>query len=144
MIRAAGIMFLTDAGQVLLLRRGPGGDWPGAWNFPGGKEEPEDGGDLEKTAVREVTEEIGSLPDGERAVITRRICANETTLPPGTPINPVPPIGDLVDYTTFLQRVPETFSVTLSDEHTAYAWINPQDVLEDNAMPAPIEGDHPG
>lgn len=122
-------MFLTDNGEVLLLRRGAGGDWPGAFAFPGGKEEPEDKGDLEKTATRETKEEIGFLPTGDRAVLCRRISLNQDTLPPDEPVNMVPPQGEPVDYTTFLQRVPSTFQVELSDEHTAYLWMKPAEAL---------------
>ena len=36
MIRAAGILFETTDGRVLLLRRGALGDYPGGWAPPGG------------------------------------------------------------------------------------------------------------
>lgn len=56
MARAAGIMFLHD-GRVFLGKRGPDGDAPGTWAFPGGKIE--SGETPEQAARREVAEEIG-------------------------------------------------------------------------------------
>ena len=122
MIKAAGIMFLNDAGEVLLLKRGPGGDWPGAWCFPGGQQEGDE--TLEQTAVRECGEEMGFYPPGQRRVWTRRISDNQ--YPPGVEqpvtVNPVPPIGDPVDYTTFIQRIEGRFDPLLNGEHTSFAW----------------------
>jgi 8-oxo-dGTP pyrophosphatase MutT (NUDIX family) len=36
--KAAGILFVTPDRQALFLKRGPGGDHPGEWCFPGGGE----------------------------------------------------------------------------------------------------------
>jgi 8-oxo-dGTP pyrophosphatase MutT (NUDIX family) len=123
-IKAAGIMFLNDAGEVLLLKRGPGGDWPGAWCFPGGKQKGDE--TPEQTAVRECEEELGYCPPGPRRVWARRISDNQ--FPPGeeqpADVNPVPPIGDPVDYTTFLQRVEGRFDPQLNGEHTDFAWCS--------------------
>jgi 8-oxo-dGTP pyrophosphatase MutT (NUDIX family) len=119
-VRAAGIMFITPAKEVLFLKRGPGGDWPGAFCFPGGKQE--DGETLEETAVRETEEELGFCPDGKRAVWTRRISDNTCVDPQQQPINPDPPLGEPVDYTTFIQAVPERFDPKLNGEHTGFAW----------------------
>lgn len=135
MIKAAGIMFLTDAGETLLLKRGPGGDWPGAWCFPGGKVE--DGETVDQAAVRECKEELGFCPGGERQFWTRQISDNQ--FPPGldqpADVNPVPPIGEPVDYTTFLQRVKDRFDPKLNGEHTAFSWCKVEN------PPAPL---HPG
>jgi len=114
-------MFLTDDGETLLLKRGPGGDWPGAWCFPGGKQE--DGETIEEAAKRECVEELGFLPKGPRMEWTRRISANEAPIPEEN-VNPVPPIGDKVDYTTFIQRVGQPFIPRLNGEHTAFTWIH--------------------
>lgn len=56
MPNAAGIMFLHD-GAVFLGKRGPDGDEPGTWAFPGGKIEPDE--TPERAARREVYEEVG-------------------------------------------------------------------------------------
>jgi 8-oxo-dGTP pyrophosphatase MutT (NUDIX family) len=123
-IKAAGIMFLNDAGEVLLLKRGPGGDWPGAWCFPGGEQKGDE--TVEETAMRECKEELGFCPEGHRRVWARRISDNQ--FPPGeeqpADVNPVPPIGDPVDYTTFLQRVEGRFDPQLNGEHTDFAWCS--------------------
>jgi 8-oxo-dGTP pyrophosphatase MutT (NUDIX family) len=132
MIKAAGILFLTTAGEALFLKRGPGGDWPGAWCFPGGATEGDES--AEETAKRETIEELGFLPDGERTILARRISTNEAPVPAET-INPVPPLGDPVDYTTFLQATPERFDPKLNGEHTGFAWATPND------PPEPL---HPG
>jgi len=132
MIRAAGIMFVTDEGETLLLKRGPGGDWPGAWCFPGGHQEDDE--TTEQAAKRECVEELGFLPEGERYIWTRRISDNQAPIPSEN-INPVPPIGDPVDYTTFIQRVGERFDPRLNGEHTAFAWCK---------ISTPPEPLHPG
>jgi len=141
MIQAAGIMFVTPSGETLLLKRGPGGDWPGAWCFPGGKVE--EGETAEQAAVRECEEELGSCPDGPRRIWTRRISTNrlpgfETVVDPDPEgaLNPDPPFGDEVDYTTFLQMVPEQFTPKVDGEHTAYSWCKidtPPDPLHSGA-----------
>jgi DNA topoisomerase-1 len=102
LVRAAGIMFLTDDSQVLLLKRGNGSDHPGEWCFPGGHQE--EGESTEEAAEREAIEELGFLPPGPRAVLTRSI-------------------ADGVDYTTFLQRVKSKFIPEVNGEHTGFMWV---------------------
>jgi 8-oxo-dGTP pyrophosphatase MutT (NUDIX family) len=126
-------MFITE-GETLLLKRGPGGDWPGAWCFPGGTME--EGETAEQTAVRECTEELGFCPDGDRRVWTRRISTNQLPEPaPEGELNPVPDLGDVVDYTTFIQTVSEKFDPQLDGEHTDFVWCK---------IDSPPEPLHPG
>ena len=129
MIHAAGIMFVAPGEEILLLKRGPGGDWPGAWCFPGGKVE--EGESKEEAACRECTEELGFLPEGERFLWTRRISTNQAP-EPAEAINPQPALGESVDYTTFIQHVDRKFEPRLNGEHTAFAWIPAQTLLADN------------
>lgn len=132
MIRAAGILFLNDDGEALFLKRGLGGDWPGAWCFPGGEQERDE--TAMETAERECREELGFCPKGHRSFWTRRISANAS--PIGTAgVHPVPDLGELVDYTTFLQRVPKSFKPKLNSEHTDWGWYSLDDA------PKPL---HPG
>ncbi|HWT35071.1 MAG TPA: NUDIX hydrolase [Paraburkholderia sp.] len=56
MARAAGILFVHD-GRVFLGKRGPNGDAPGTWAFPGGRVE--NGESDESAARRELYEEMG-------------------------------------------------------------------------------------
>lgn len=112
--KAAGILFLTAADEVLLLKRGTSADHEGEWCFPGGTTE--DGETPEQTAVRECGEEIDHCPHGDLTVLARRI-------------------ADGVDFTTFLQRVLEPFTPKLNEEHTGWAWA------AKDALPEPM---HPG
>jgi len=100
MIRAAGILFIAGD-KVLLVQRSANGDHEGEWSIPGGKIE--DGETPEEAAIRECREELGTCPDGERAIFARRK-------------------KDNVDYTTYLQRVKGTFSPSLNDEHQGFMW----------------------
>lgn len=122
-VRAAGILFRATDNQVLFLKRGAGGDRPGEWCFPGGRlegdETPED------AAKRETVEEIGSLPDGERSLLARRVKIDPPTLVAALPEGEPPPpqaMPDEVDFTTFLQQVPATFEPTITGEHVGFAW----------------------
>lgn len=55
-----------DDGRVLIQDRGP--QHPHRYTLPGGRPEPEDGGDLLKTAAREAMEESQILIDTDRAI----------------------------------------------------------------------------
>lgn len=149
MTRAAGILFLTPKKTALFLKRGPGGDYPGAWCLPGGHEEASDA-DAEATAKREAVEEVGSLPAGTRTLLTRSVTNGipGAVLPPPTPavVEGAAPEGvaalpspvaapEAVDFTTFLQEVPEPFEVVPDGEHVGYAW---------SPCSAPPEPLHPG
>lgn len=64
--RAAVAMILRDQGhaegaEILFIRRAedPRDPWSGHMAFPGGRQDPEDGGDLLVTATRETAEELG-------------------------------------------------------------------------------------
>jgi 8-oxo-dGTP pyrophosphatase MutT (NUDIX family) len=151
MIVAAGIMFIAKNGNALYLKRGPGGDCPGLWCFPGGKQE--DGETLEECAVREAIEECGKIPKGERMQWTRSIRNREIAGQTPQPTVPAtPPIEaaaaantpatdaiviaqEQVDFTTFIQRVDEEFVPKLDGEHTGWAWAPLND------PPEPL---HPG
>lgn len=108
--RASGILFKTPANTVLFLKRGPGGDFPGMWCFPGGHAEP--GETVEETAKRETVEEIGFLPEGERTLLCRR---NGPFLGSDQP-------NISVDFTTWQQDVAEEFEPEVSGEHVGWAW----------------------
>ena len=66
--RCAGIMFVSPEGQVLMIRRGEGGDFPGTWAVPGGHQN-NSGETLEDAARRECLEETGIDYKGELEVL---------------------------------------------------------------------------
>lgn len=113
MIHAAGILFLSQAGRVLLLQRSDEGDMAGTWCIPGGKIE--DGETPEQAAVREVLEETGYRAGHAGILHFHRVKYG-------------------VDFTTFLRRVEDEFLPKLNNEHTAYAWVTPDEVLPEPIM----------
>lgn len=94
--RAAGVMYVTKDGRVLLCRRSDTGEWA----FPGGHVE--DGETAEEAASRESEEEVGHRPE-KLEEWTRRVANG-------------------VDFTTFLARIDEPFEPVLNDEHTECSW----------------------
>lgn len=148
MITAAGILFLTKTKQALFLKRGAGGDYPGYWCLPGGKQEA--GETIEQCAMREAVEEVGQLPKGKRTLLTR---SKSLGLSPEEPLSVVPPQvapspveaapllpgqaapGEEVDFTTFLQKVDDTFEPVPDAEHVGHCW---------SPVDQPPEPLHPG
>lgn len=111
--RAAGILFRTADGQMLLMHRGDGGDYPRTWGFPGGHLE--EGETPEQAARREALEETGQAYDG-----------------------PLTQIYDDGQFVTFAASIEQPFAVTLCDESTGYTWAR-RDALPEPMHP----GTHP-
>lgn len=103
MMLAAGCMVIADNGSILFMKRKDTGQWA----FPGGRVE--DGEGPAETALRELFEETGHKADGHNGLLTRRK-------------------SDGVDFTTFAVRVPEPFAPKMNDEHSAFAWLRPDDL----------------
>lgn len=120
MIRAAGILFCTPEGRVLLMHRTgeaeKDGDIRSCWAFPGGGIEGEE--TAEEAARREIEEETGLKYDGPLKLWTRRI-------------------RDEVDFTTFLARVEAEFVPVMNDEHDACSWVDKRFALTSSNL-------HPG
>jgi len=98
-------------GAVLLLKRAMGAA-SGSWYLPGGGLEP--GETLEECAVRELYEESGLRPTGPLRLIS------------------VIPMF-VYDVDTFLVEFAcscDVGDVVISDEHSAYRWINPREWRE--------------
>lgn len=126
-ILAAGILFLDPKGNALFLKRGPSGDAPGAWCFPGGRCEGEE--TAEACAVREAKEECGTIPAGERTLWARRSLVDPVVILGGPAAPEAAGLAqaaaqpqELVDFSTFLQRVDAQFTPTLDGEHVGYSW----------------------
>jgi 8-oxo-dGTP pyrophosphatase MutT (NUDIX family) len=67
---AVGFLYHAASGKVLLHLRGADAPPnPGKWAFFGGREEPEDSGDLLATWCREMREELGVTLDPSRCML---------------------------------------------------------------------------
>lgn len=95
--RAAGIMFVTNGGEILLVRRGNGGDYPGTFGLPGGHLN--EGETLEEAARREALEETGFDYKGDLELI-----------------------HDDGQFATFLAEKVEKFEPVICDESTGFVW----------------------
>lgn len=95
--RAAGIMFVTNEGEILLVRRGNGGDYPGTFGLPGGHLN--EGETLEEAARREALEETGFDYKGDLELI-----------------------HDDGQFATFLAEKVEKFEPVICDESTGFVW----------------------
>jgi 8-oxo-dGTP pyrophosphatase MutT (NUDIX family) len=115
---AAGILFMSKDGRVLLVQRSAEGDHAGEWALPGGKAE--SGETPAQAAIREAHEEVGIDP---------------ASIDPATMRQWTRRHAEGVDWTTFLVPVGEPFEPRLNDEHTAAEWVHPSEA------PSPI---HPG
>ena len=107
-IRAAGILFRSKSGKMLVVKRSDEGDASGQWAFPGGKIEA--GETLEQAAIRECYEETGYKPESAGKFLMRRV-------------------KNGVDFTTFICDCDEEWIPVLNEEHTAHAWMAPSDLL---------------
>ncbi len=103
----AGILFRAESGNYLILKRDDGG-----WDLPGGH--CEDDETPHQGAIRETTEEIGFVPEGEQIALRTQFMPEKNKT-----------------YTTFLQEVQEEFVPQLNDEHTEYVWTNDPESIKD-------------
>jgi len=115
-INAAGILFLAPDDRALFLKRSQqASDYPRHWDFPGGGAI-DDETALE-TALREAKEEVGRLPKGDRALLTRTMTDFSTggasTSPQTAPIltSPPPPGVGAVATTLSAANVPPVVAV---------------------------------
>jgi len=102
-MQGAGVLFVAPDNTALFLKRSQWSEHPKTWDLPGGLTA---GGETpEETARREAAEEIGMTPPGKMNLLAT------------TELNGV-------TFTTFVQRVGETFKPRLNPEHTAFKWIS--------------------
>lgn len=111
--QAAGVLFISDGGKVLLGMRAEPGDYHGHWGIFGGHHE--EGEDLRMTAIREVAEETG------------HIVAVQTDETSDSAVAPLQSIATThvngTDFTYFVNLC-EEFPVLLNEEHTSYGWFS--------------------
>ena len=97
---ASGILFVIEnTDNVLLLRRGPNGDYPGTWSVPAGHIEP--GETPEQAARRETFEETGFYYTGE----LKQLYSKD-------------------NFTMFVAILKSPFEVQLNEESTDYVWTD--------------------
>ena len=109
-LRVARALVESD-GCVLLVRRAAWDSLPGQWELPGGKIDR--GERVLEGLAREVEEETGLMLSDARQLSTREL---------------VSPRGNLVREHVYAAGAIGT--VTLSDEHDAYAWVEDPFALE--------------
>jgi 8-oxo-dGTP pyrophosphatase MutT (NUDIX family) len=109
---AAHIIFRSQAGKVLLLRR-TGQDYGGHWGMPGGTIEPSETPLL--ALVRELNEEVG---------------VNLKQIP--NAINRCTALNVSQGSQAYVLECSNEFVPVLNDEHDAHCWASPSD------LPAPM------
>ena len=100
-----------DEGRVLLVRRASWDTLPGMWELPGGKVDR--GERVMRALARELEEETGLM-----FAQGRRISQRDMTSPRGRRVR------------EHVYAVSAIGTVTLSDEHDAYIWVDSPDGLE--------------
>ena len=103
-VRAAGVICRAPDGQILMLKRVD----DGSWSFPGGVIEGDE--TPEQCAYRETFEETGRRLGSLGKMLMRRV-------------------KDGCDYTTFISDVDAPFVPILNSEHSAFAWVSPEETL---------------
>jgi 8-oxo-dGTP pyrophosphatase MutT (NUDIX family) len=119
LIRAAGVMLVSPAGRVLLLRRSGAGDHAGEWCFPGGTLEGDE--TALEAALRELNEECGGrVKSADPVELMRRVAEG-------------------VEYTTFVAMVEAEATPELDEEHDGWAWVEVERTLAVQApYPTPV------
>lgn len=119
MIKASGCLFLsTNTGRVLLQQRSPNVKYPGSWGFFGGKSEGKER--PIETLLREIQEEIGSIPAYKKILPVSSFTSND---------------GKFVYHTFVIIVKNEFIPKKLNEESSGFSWTS-----IDN-FPQPL---HPG
>ena len=109
---------ITSDGLVMCAQRGPDGNLPGLWEFPGGKIEP---GETKQDALtREITEELGcSIEVGREVTTTTHLYE----------------FGEVTLTTYYCLLAAGTPTLT---EHVAIKWLTPDELDTIRWAPADI------
>lgn len=102
-ICSGGIVLARETKRFLFLLRNK----EQTWGFVGGQKEPGDATPYE-TLIREITEELGSVPVIEKTVPLELYTSND---------------GDF-HYHTYVLITEKEFVPQLNDEHSGYAWVS--------------------
>lgn len=113
-ICSGGLILAKDTKRFLLLLRTQG-KTAGTWGLAGGKKDPADSTALE-TLTREVSEEVGELPDIKKIIPLELFTSNDQKF----------------QYNTYVVLVEQEFIPVLNCEHSGYAWV------EYNGWPMPL------
>lgn len=113
---------IVHEGKILLVQRAENDRWkPLHWELPGGKKDPDEN---EYEAVkREIIQETGLAIE-----LKYQIYQDETIFTQG------PRQGQEFHMLAF-KAIAQTQEVILSEEHSAYMWVTPQEALTQNLTP---------
>ena len=115
MVAVGAVIELRDSGKILMTQRSPRLDWkPGEWEIVYGRIDQFEG--LELGLRREVKEEVGITDLQLVSILTawHMYRGTEQTAQ-----------NELIGITYRCRT--ETESITLSDEHSAYKWVTPEE-----------------
>jgi 8-oxo-dGTP pyrophosphatase MutT (NUDIX family) len=119
----AGVICRAPDGSILMLKRTD----DGSWAFPGGRIE--EGETPEQCAYRETFEETGRRLGSVGKQLMRRIKDDGQ---------------GLCDFTTFISDVDAPFVPVLNSEHSAFAWVSPEETLMENRADSMAVADSAG
>ena len=105
-------------GKILLAQRPASGDQPGLWEFPGGKVEP--GESQPQALARELREELGIKAQPTTYIASQRKAVS----------------GRIINLHAWL--VPAFDGRITAIEHSALAWVYPEEALNYDLAPADI------
>jgi 8-oxo-dGTP pyrophosphatase MutT (NUDIX family) len=106
-IICSGGLFLSKSTKRFLLLHRTQGRTAGTWGFVGGKKEPTDATPF-NALMREISEEIGKVPDIKKIVPLELFTSNDQNF----------------HYNTYIILVDNEFIPSLNYEHSGYAWVN--------------------
>ena len=118
MLQVSAAIIRNAEGQILICRRGPGGNCAYLWEFPGGKQEPFES--PEECLVRECQEELGV------EIVVEGLYEHFSYAYP----------DQAIDFHFFNARIikgkPEI------RVHSEIRWVSPQDLIPEDFCPADI------